>query len=191
LFIDERRKIAEFLLESTLPRYLEIYERIYEENREHLHFLQSINAPTPPPLKAAAEFALNSRISQAVTKLLIGEIGVEDIEELSLRVRVEESKLGCEVNWEGLKKALEKLVKKNMESMFEDYETRKAEDALRIIEFGERINLNLDIWGIQNLFWELIGKKALLKDESDSIFRLGEKLRFSRNTIEFQFIINA
>ncbi len=191
LFIDERRKIAEFLLESTLPRYLEIYERIYEENREHLHFLRSINAPTPPPLKAAAEFALNSRISQAVTKLLIGEIGVEDIEELALRVRVEESKLGCEVNWEGLKKALEKLVKKNMESMFEDYETRKAEDVLRIIEFGERIKLNLDIWGIQNLFWGLIGKKALLKDESDSIFRLGEKLRFSRNTIEFQFIINA
>lgn len=184
LFIDERRRIAEFLLESTLSRYTDIYERIYEENRKLLHFLRSINAPIPSTLKIATEFALNSRISHAVIKLLAGETGIKDIEELALRVREEENKLVCEVNWEGLKKALEKLGEKNMESLLKYYEPRKIEDVLRVIEFGERLKLNLDIWEIQNLFWRLIDRKALLGDESEMIFRLGEKLRFSRSTIE-------
>lgn len=191
LFIDERRKIAEFLLESTLSRYSDVYERIYEENRKLLNFLWSISATIPPTLKVAAEFALNSSVSKAVAKLVAGEIGVQDTEELAIRVREEENKLGCEVNWEGLRKALEKLGKKNMESMLEDYEARKAEDVLRLIEFGERLKLNLDIWGIQNLFWRLIGKKVHLGDGAETIRRLGEKLRFSRDTIEFKLTNDA
>lgn len=186
LFIDERRKIAEFLLESTLSRYSDIYERIYEENRKLLHFLWSINTPIPSALKVAVEFVLNSRISQAAIRLLAGEIGVKDIEELAFRVREEENKLGCEVNWKGLKEALEKLGEKNMESMSEYYEARKVEDVLQLIEFSESLKSNLDIWGMQNLFWRLIGKKALLGDDSEVIFRLGEKLGFSRSTIEFK-----
>jgi alpha-amylase/alpha-mannosidase (GH57 family) len=191
LFIDERRKIAEFLLESTLSRYSDIYRRIYEENRKLLHFLRSINTPIPSALKVAVEFDLNSRISQAVSKLLQGEISIEDLGELALKVREEESTLECEVNWEGLKKALEKLGEKKMESILESYKREKAEDVLRLIEFGERLKLNLDIWGIQNLFWRLIGQNLYLGNELEPIFQLGEKLRFSRGTIESKLTGNG
>jgi alpha-amylase/alpha-mannosidase (GH57 family) len=184
LFIDERRRIAESLLEGTLSRYSDIYERIYEENRKLMHFLWSISTPIPSALKIAVEFALNSRISQAVIKLVSGEIGIEDFEELVLRIHEEENRLGCELNWDGLREALERLEEKNMESILEDYEIRKIEDVLRLIEFGERLKLNLGKWRIQNLFWRLIGKKTLPADESEVIFRLGEKLRFSKSALE-------
>ncbi|MER3445334.1 MAG: glycoside hydrolase [Candidatus Dadabacteria bacterium] len=184
LFIDERRKIAESLLESTISRYSDIYERIYEENRKLMHFLWSINTPIPAALKVAVEFALNCRISQAVIKLVAGEISIEDIGELALRIREEENWLGCKLSWNGLKEALEKIGEKNTESVLEDYEPKKIEDVLRLIEFGERLKLNLDIWRVQNLFWRLIDKKALPTDGAETIFRLGERLRFSRSAIE-------
>ena len=47
LFLDERRQVADVLLEGTLRRYEDDYLRVFEDNRRLMEFLREIDSPVP------------------------------------------------------------------------------------------------------------------------------------------------
>ncbi len=65
LFRDEKRKILDIILESTLTDAEVIYRQLYEYNTPLLRFLKNLGIPAPGSLHYAAEFVLNLSLKRA------------------------------------------------------------------------------------------------------------------------------
>ncbi|MGH9613192.1 MAG: DUF3536 domain-containing protein, partial [Bryobacteraceae bacterium] len=61
LFKDEQRKIVDVVLRSTLDEAETAFRQIYDNHAPLLRFLTGLRTPLPEAMKAAAEYALNSR----------------------------------------------------------------------------------------------------------------------------------
>ena len=68
LFRDEQRHIVDLILKDTLASVAGSFRTVYEGQASLLHFLTSLNFPTPNALAAAAEIALNSQLQQAIER---------------------------------------------------------------------------------------------------------------------------
>jgi hypothetical protein len=65
LFKDERRRILNIVLNSTLTAAEGIYHQIYETNEPLLRFLKDTGTPAPQALSAAAGYVLNAMLKRA------------------------------------------------------------------------------------------------------------------------------
>jgi hypothetical protein len=77
LFLDERRRVADALLEGTLRQYEDRYVEIFEDNRRLMEFLREIDSPVPAPLRVAADVTLTVRLVAAVGRARSGELDLE------------------------------------------------------------------------------------------------------------------
>jgi hypothetical protein len=185
LFIDERRKIGRLLLEGALERSRDHYRRIYEESRDVMRLLKGLRIPAPESLKRAAEYVLTSRLEAAVTGLRSGEVSDVQLNELAAAVLREAEALGCKADLSGLKEALEQAVYSRLELCGRESDEAKAESALRFLKLAERLEVSLDLWRLQNVFWRLVSEPGhKTETAAASIDELGNKLKFSRLVVQ-------
>ncbi|MFY9573896.1 MAG: DUF3536 domain-containing protein, partial [Blastocatellia bacterium] len=185
LFIDERRKIGRLLLEDAVERSRRQYQRVYEESRDVMRLLVSLKIPAPDSLKTAAEYVLTSRLEDATAELSGEEISDVELREIAAAIFREAAMLGCKVDLSRLKNAIERIVYSRLESYRTTHNEARAESALRFINLAEQLDVKLDLWRLQNLFWELLNERC---DRSEPTRRLmeelGERLRFSTRVVE-------
>ncbi|HEX4004010.1 MAG TPA: DUF3536 domain-containing protein [Candidatus Acidoferrales bacterium] len=66
LFKDEQRKITTQILDDSLKATSAAYQAIYQTNAPLIRVLQALGIPIPPPLRSAAQIALNNKLEQAL-----------------------------------------------------------------------------------------------------------------------------
>ncbi len=66
LFRDERRKILDFIMQSTLGEAEASYRQIFEHHAPLMRFILDSGSPIPPSFHAAAELVLNANLRHAL-----------------------------------------------------------------------------------------------------------------------------
>jgi hypothetical protein len=100
----------------------------------------------------------------------------------------EAESLGCKVDLSNLKVALEQIVYSRLEAYRAISDESKAESAIHFLRLAEQLNVGLDLWRLQNLFWE-VAREARQKTETARALmnELGDKLKFSTQVVQMQF----
>jgi len=80
-----------------------------------------------------------------------------------------------------LKETLEQILYSRLEAYRERRENDKAESAIHFLRLAEQLNIELDLWRLQNLFWELLNER---RDHTQSshvlICELNARLNFAK-----------
>jgi alpha-amylase/alpha-mannosidase (GH57 family) len=185
LFRDERRKIGRQLLRDALDRSRAHYQRIYEESRDVMRLLASMKIPAPDSLRLAAEYVLTARLEETVAELTVGETSDVRLGEVVAALLREGSMIGCKVDLSALKHAIERIAHSKLESYRSSGDEARAESALRFLDLADQLEVSLDLWQLQNLFWSLLNEPGERTETSRAlIHELGDKLKFSERMVQ-------
>ena len=187
LFNDERRKIGRLLLKDALERSRDHYRRIYEESRDVMRLLKSLKIPAPESLKRAVEYVLTQGLEQACEELKRETLSEAQLSEAASSMLREADSLGCKVDVSGLKEALEQIVYARLEAYRATGVQSNAESAIHFLRLAEQLNVGLDLWRLQNLFWELLSEAGAKTERSQELLdEVGDKLKFSERVMQIQ-----
>jgi alpha-amylase/alpha-mannosidase (GH57 family) len=188
LFNDERRKIGRLLLKDALERSRDHYRRIYEESRDVMRLLTSLKIPAPDSLKRASEYVLTQRLEEACAELKREALSETQLSEAASSVVREADSLGCKVELSSLKEALEQIVYSRLEAYRANRDESTAESAIHFLRLGEQLNVGLDLWRLQNLFWELLSETRQKTETARALLNeLGDKLNFNTRVVQMEF----
>ena len=165
LFLDERRRVAEVLLERTIRRYEDDYLQIFEDNRRLMEFLREIDSPVPGPLRVAADVTLTRSVLQVTGRVLAGEVQLEDAEEDLLRAVQLAQRLGARLHIAPVRRDVEELVRRRVAALVAGQAASlRATELVGILDLARRLGLWLDLWDAQNRFWAWAGSASVTLD---------------------------
>jgi alpha-amylase/alpha-mannosidase (GH57 family) len=192
LFKDERRKIGRLLLRDALDRSRSHYQRIYEESRDVMRLLASMKIPAPDSLKHAAEYVLTLKLEEMVGDLSAGNNSDLDLREAVETLVREAAMTGSRVDFSALKNAIESTVHSRLEFYRDSSDESSVESALKFLTLADELGLKLDLWRLQNQFWNLLNHSSKNNvNVSGLIAKLADKLRFGRTLIHSRLTTNA
>jgi hypothetical protein len=185
LFTEERRKIGRLLLKDAIERARGHYQQIYEESREIVRLLVDLKIPMPEALRIAAKYVLSLRLRQAAAKLNDNAISRSELREVVAAVFREEAAEEDKVNLSELKEALEGAAFSKLMVYKAGGDEAAAEDASDFLGIAQDFRIDLDLWRLQNLFWELLNHEVRTSDKGLAVSRdLGTKLGFSPPVVQ-------
>jgi alpha-amylase/alpha-mannosidase (GH57 family) len=153
LFRDEKRRILDIILQSTLTDAEAIYRQLYEYNTPLLRFVTSLGNPPPDFLHYAANFVLNLSLKRAFDA---EKLDLEHIEYL-----LDEAKLaGVSID----AATLEMVIRKKIEGLallffkgIEDIVILQELEA--IITLLDHLPFQVNIWKVQNICFQLFNSQ--------------------------------
>ncbi len=161
LFRDEQRKIMNLLMNSTLNEFLEIYRKLYENNRVLMGFLHDeARMPIPKTFLSAAEIAINDEIGRA---LMGEEIDIEHFRDLLSEMK----------RWDVFlyHENIEFIARRRLEALID--RVRNTTDDLeplvllqRLLELVRLLGVEINFWHVQNVYYALVADLYQKKAES-------------------------
>lgn len=170
LFREEQRKILKLVLESTLSDAEAVYRQLYEHNAPLLRFLIDLKIPLPKPFLEAAGLVLNANLRRAFE--------TQPLDTARIRSLLEESKrANVSLDKEGLSYALEATI----ERMFDQFAKEPKNEALlqtlrEVMEIHRGLPFDVNLWRVQNVYWDLLGKAEPEVKKSPDFVQLGGAL---------------
>lgn len=185
LFKDEQRRILNEILVSTREDLESRFRLIAERYAPLMKFLQTTGAPLPPGLDTVTDFVLQSDIRRQIEAepVALERLGSLIQEAQSRQDRVFDPNISYAV-----KNKMEHLIQKLAENPGE------LEVIRQLKQFAERVMplpLGLNLWKVQNTYWELLQKtfpdfrqRASAGSDTDrqwvtEFLALGEQLGFA------------
>jgi hypothetical protein len=152
LFRDEQRKVLNKILETTLRETEAAFRQIYERHFPAMQAMREMRIPLPKPFAIAAEFVVANDMSREIQRdeLDFEKIGrlVEEVKRFSLELD---------------RKSLGFVVSQRINCLMREFSAEP--NGIGFLEAIERIfgvlgnlNLELDLWAAQNIFFS-IGKE--------------------------------
>jgi alpha-amylase/alpha-mannosidase (GH57 family) len=179
LFRDQQRRIVSRVLESTLEEVETRLRLIYEQHAPLLRFLGDLGMPAPPALQSAAEFAVNTSLRRAFEER---PLDLEKIRALLDAARLERLALDTSGLAFVLGKGVEELARELAE---EPQSLERLEALLSALQLVDELPFELNLWTVQNLFWELANgvypefrsrTDAAAREWTERFRELGDKL---------------
>ncbi|HEY3129873.1 MAG TPA: DUF3536 domain-containing protein [Acidobacteriota bacterium] len=184
LFTEERRKIGRLLLKDAVERARTHYRRIYEESQDVARLLVNLRIPMPNSLRIAAEYMLGLRLRHAAAQLKEDAISPVELRDISAAVFRESAALGCKVDLSVLKEALEQAAYLRLTAYRSSRDETKAQDAAGYLDIAEQLGVGLELWRLQNLFWQVLNDAREITEEGLALIaELADKLGFSRAVV--------
>jgi hypothetical protein len=150
LFADRQREILYRLLQTPVKIAEAAYRRVYEESLPLTRFLISQELPLPRAFTLASEFVLNQEL-RAV-------LDTDDIDvDRPAALLSEAESMGVNLDVPGLSFALKRTLERLAAQL-----RREPEDVVvlqrlaRAVALATRLPLGVDLWRVQNLFYELM-----------------------------------
>jgi hypothetical protein len=183
LFLDERRRVADVLLEGTMRRYEDDYLRIYDDNRRLIEFLREIDSPVPTPLRVAADVTLTRRILDVTGRARAGAVRIEEGERELLATVDLARRLGAHFDVVAVRREVEALVRTRLDALVAGQAaSQRAVELVGILDLARRVGLWLDLWEPQNQFWAWAGNPGITLDREKTA-ALASRLWFDERTI--------
>jgi alpha-amylase/alpha-mannosidase (GH57 family) len=165
LFLDERRRVADLLLQGTIQRYAAHYQEIFEDNRRLMEFLCEIDSPIPNPLRVAADVTLTRRLVHLTRAARAGELDLAAAEVEMEEVAALARRLGAHLHMPNIRREVGKLVTQNLQELLAGKPpARPAAMLARLVGLARRLGMELDLWEAQNKLWGWVGSSPLTID---------------------------
>jgi len=150
LFRDEKRKVLQLILASTVSDTETLYRQVYENHVPLMRFLRDSSVPLPKILSAAGELVLNTSLRRAFEE--------EELSPAVLDPLLEECRLlgiSLDVNTleYALRRRLEGLTARLALNPSDLVLLQQLEAALGLLPF---LPFQVNLWKVQNLFFEIL-----------------------------------
>ncbi len=161
LFGDERRRIVETLLSSTLAEAEASHVRVAKKHGPTIRFLVELGVPIPPALSAASEIVANANLRRAFTEEPL------DPDRISLLLD-EAAGSGVQLDTPELSFLLEHAIHESAQAFFSG--ERNLEELQRLdrsVALARRVPFEVELWKIQNLYLRARRDLDLVRGASD------------------------
>ncbi|MEM4657145.1 MAG: DUF3536 domain-containing protein [Candidatus Methanosuratincola sp.] len=152
LFKDRQIEVLERILETSVGRARSQFQQVYEDNLAVMTFMKGLSLKVPIALRAAAEVVLTHNMIEALrgedSEPRIFEKLAEDA--MSLQIELDKGLIGLEA-----KRRIERELELLME-VPEDLD--RMERLERFLMSLERLQLGINYWLAQNMFFRIITK---------------------------------
>ncbi len=191
LFIEERRKIINILIQDKLEKFAGIYRNLYDEAKGPMFQLKELDLQVPEEFKIAAEYALNCSLND----LLESAEDVGDIELLKQAIdnNREAEKLGIELDNPFARITFSRYVRQRVKYLARNGDVAEYESLACSLELIKKLNLEPDFCDAQDIYFNTIYTKILdminqLEKSQDinkdkkyisAVLALGDRLNFN------------
>ncbi len=191
LFIEERRKIINILIQDKLEKFSSTYKNLYYDAKGPMLQLNGLGLNIPEEFNIAAEYALSCSFNSLITNAK--NIESPDLRQEAIEIYREAKNLGVTIKSEPTKEKYSKYITEKIALLSKNGETKQYEELIDVLNFLQALELRLDLSEAQNIYFRSIlgnvtEKIEKIKESSDlikskefisTILKLGEKLNFN------------
>ncbi len=182
IFIEERRKILEILIQNKMRKYAQIYQEMYDEGKGSIYQMQNLGLAVPEEFKIAARYSLSKKFND----LVIGAGGFVDpsiIQEIA-GINFEAKALGIKLDKAQSNRIFAKKIDQNISRLAYSLEIQQADVLMELFDYVEKLELEIDISEAQNTYYTRIYHKiGEIIDLSQKSKRKSEK-RFAQMLLD-------
>lgn len=154
IFIEERRKILETMLQGKMNKFAQTYQDIYNEGKSSIYQMQSLGLSIPDEFKISAGYTLSKQFND----LIISACGFLDHEiiQQAMDINFEVKKIGIEIDKSATNKIFSQKITQNILRLAQNLEIQQSEAILELFDNIEKLELNVDIAEAQNIYFTKI-----------------------------------
>lgn len=154
IFIEERRKILQVMLQGKMQKFAQTYQEMYTEGKSSIYHMQSLGLSIPDEFKISAGYALSKQFNDLITN----SKGFMDtnIVQQAIDINFETKKIGIEIDKTPTNKIFSQKISQNISRLVQSFEIQQAEAILEIFDNIEKLELNVDIAEAQNIYFNKI-----------------------------------
>lgn len=154
IFIEERRKILQTMLQGKMQKFAQTYQEMYTEGKSSIYHMQSLGLSIPDEFKISAGYTLSKQFND----LIVETKGFLDsnIIQQAIDINFETKKLGIEIDKTPTNKFFSQKISQNISRLVQSFEIQQAEAILEIFDNVEKLELNVDIAEAQNIYFNKI-----------------------------------
>jgi alpha-amylase/alpha-mannosidase (GH57 family) len=154
IFIEERRKILQVMLQGKMQKFGQMYQEIYSEGKSSIYHMQSLGLSIPDEFKISAGYTLSKQFND----LIVNAKGFLDNEVIqqAMDINFETKKIGIEIDKTPTNKVFSQKISQNISRLAQNLEIQQAEATLEIFENIEKLELKVDITEAQNIYFNKI-----------------------------------
>lgn len=190
IFIEERRKILQTMLQGKMQKFAQTYQEIYTESKSSIYHMQSLGLSIPDEFKISAGYTLSRQFNDLIINLK-GFLDSEVIQQ-AMDINFETKKIGIGIDKTPTNKIFSQKISQNISRLAQSLEIQQAEATLELFDTIEKLELNVDITEAQNTYFnkifhelgEIIEKMDKSDQSSDKkliliLLEIGQKLNIN------------
>lgn len=154
IFIEERKKILQIMLQGKMQKFAQTYQEMYTEGKSSIYHMQSLGLSIPDEFKISAGYTL----SRQFNALIVDSKGFLDSEVIqqAMDINFETKKLGIEIDKTATNKFFSQKITQNISRLAQSLEVQQAEAIIELFDNIEKLDLNVDISEAQNIYFNKI-----------------------------------
>lgn len=154
IFIEERRKILQTMLQGKMNKFAQMYQEMYSEGKSSIYHMQSLGLRIPDEFKISAGYTLSKQFND----LIINSKGFLDnnVIQQATDINFETKKIGIEIDKTPTNKTFSQKITQNISRLAQGLEIQQAEATLELFENIEKLELHVDIAEAQNIYFNKI-----------------------------------
>ncbi len=170
LFIEERRKIINVLIQDKLEKFASTYKNLYDEAKGPMLQLKELDLKVPEEFKIAAEYALSCALNNLIQDA--EDIGASELLETAIEINKEARKLEVKLDNPTVRETYNNYITEKVAELSIEDDVNSYESLISSLELIKKLDFQPDLSDAQNIYFDTIYKK---------IPELIEKLNFSKN----------
>lgn len=154
IFIEERRKILQTMLQGKMQKFAQTYQEMYTEGKSSIYHMQTLGLSIPDEFKISAGYTLSKQFND----LIVNAKGFLDanIIQQAIDINYEVKKIGIEIDKMPTNKIFSQKITQNISRLAQSLEIQQAEATLELFDNIEKLELNVDITEAQNIYFNRI-----------------------------------
>ena len=190
IFIEERRKILEILIQNKMRKYAQIYQEMYDEGKGSIYQMQNLGLAVPEEFKIAAHYSLSKKFNDLVVSSG-GFVDPSVIQEIA-GINFEAKALGIKLDKAQSNRIFAKKIDQNISRLAYSLEIQQADVLMELFDYVEKLELEIDISEAQNTYYTRIyhrigeiidlcqkSKRASEKRFAQMLLDIGERLNIN------------
>lgn len=154
IFIEERRKILQTMMQGKMQRFAHMYQEIYSEGKSSIYHMQSLGLSIPDEFKISAGYTLSRQFNDLIANAK-GFLDNELVQQ-AMDINFEVKKIGIEIDKTPTNKIFSQKISQNISRLAQNLELQQAEATLEIFDNIEKLELHVDITEAQNIYFNKI-----------------------------------
>lgn len=154
IFIEERKKILQIMLQGKMQKFAQTYQEMYNEGKSSIYHMQSLGLSIPDEFKISAGYTLSKQFNDLISTS--GGFLDNNIIQQGIDINFETKKIGIEIDKTPTNKIFSQKISQNISRLAQSLEFQQAEATLELFDNIEKLELNVDIAEAQNIYFNRI-----------------------------------
>jgi alpha-amylase/alpha-mannosidase (GH57 family) len=150
LFLEERRRLLDRVTQAALEKQEQVLQRVWQESRDLVWYLRSMDVPIPEILRLTARYVLERRIVTTLATIE-GDGLPQEVFELAAEAR----RLGLTLDLFPARPAMRETVRRALARVAEEPTPERVAPAVALVEGARQLGVPFGLWATQNAFFDL------------------------------------